>query len=71
MTQQILMIWLATAVAAFTGLVGCTTKDTARQPTTKAQRDLDPARSLLAAGVTRSIQDFNAAHARNAARVER
>jgi hypothetical protein len=29
MTQHILMIWMATAVAAFTGLVGCTTRDAA------------------------------------------
>jgi hypothetical protein len=31
MTQHILMIWMATAVGAFSGLVGCTTEGAARR----------------------------------------
>jgi hypothetical protein len=56
MTQHILMIWLATAVGAFSGLVGCTTKakDEVRQETTTAQRDLDRSSSAAPARIVMS-----------------
>jgi len=69
MTQHILMIWLATAVAAFSGLVGCTTKakDEARQATTTAQRDLDRASNAADA---RSVAAASGTRSRNSARLQ-
>jgi len=59
MTQHILMIWMATAVATFSGLVGCTTK--ARLSFKVGDR---------IESTEKQVQDFNAAQARIVATVD-
>jgi multidrug resistance efflux pump len=63
-TQHILIIWLATAAAAFSALIDCASKGTANgasaeqahQPTTKVQCDLERGNALLSYGVTTEEQ---------------
>jgi hypothetical protein len=55
MTQHILMIWMATAVAAFTGLVGCTTKGATSAAAAPRAVQVARARMALVDNILRAV----------------
>jgi len=55
MTQHILMIWMATGVAAFTGLVGCTTKGAASATAASRAVQVTRVRTALVDNILRAV----------------